>query len=109
MRATRLCLDALLACEGFTERFLRGRGGWLRADERALVQEWARTPTVAYEARHVQPGIGVTVRRLPDGESAFLRDRAFSTSVRRLDLLCGRLLSDGTSSWTVTCCPAVPS
>jgi hypothetical protein len=95
-QATMLSLDALLAWEGFTERFLRARGGWLRPDERALAQEWAATPIVAYEVRQVQPGTGVAVQTLPDGEPVFLPDRSFSTSVRRLDLLCGRLLSDGT-------------
>lgn len=95
IQATMLCLDALLAGEGFTERFLHTRGEWLRSDERALIEQWARTPIAAYEVRQVQPGTGATVRTLPDGEQVFLRDRSFSTSVGRLDLLCGRLLSDG--------------
>jgi hypothetical protein len=37
----------------------------------------------------------VTVRLLPDGPTVELPDRKFSTCVRRLDLFCGRLLSNG--------------
>jgi hypothetical protein len=35
------------------------------------------------------------MRSLPGGAPFCQRDRLFSTSVRRLDLLCGRLLTDG--------------
>lgn len=91
-----LCVDLLLTHEGFTERFLRARGTWLRDDERALIETWAKTPLGVHEIRSVRRGMGVTVRMLPGGPSVELQDRKFSTCVRHLDLLCGRLLSNGT-------------
>jgi hypothetical protein len=92
-----LCVDLHLAHEGFTERFLRARGTWLRDDERTLIETWATTPLGAFEIRSVRRGVGVTVRMLPGGQSVELTDRKFSTCVRHLDLLCGRLLSNGTA------------
>jgi hypothetical protein len=91
-----LCVDLLLTHEGFTERFLRARGAWLRDDERTLIETWATTPLGAFEIRSVRRGMGVTVRMLPGGPSVDLPDRKFSTCVHHLDLLCGRLLSNGT-------------
>ncbi|MDA0633287.1 SEC-C metal-binding domain-containing protein [Nonomuraea sp. MCN248] len=90
-----LCLDLLLTDCGFAERFLRARGGWLRADERELAESWLDVPIGLYEVVQVRKGTGVTVRPMPDGEPVFLPDRKFSGSVRRLDLFCGRLLPDG--------------
>ena len=91
-----LCVDLLLTHEGFTERFLRARSVWLRDDERALIETWTTTPLGAFEIRAVRRGMGVTVRMLPGGPCVELQDRKFSTCVHRLDLLCGRLLSNGT-------------
>jgi hypothetical protein len=71
------------------------RGGWLRDDERELIESWRQIPVGAFEVRDVQRGTGVTVRALPGGEPFFLRDRMFSSSVRRLDLFIGRILHDG--------------
>ncbi len=90
-----LCVDLLLTHEGAIDRFLRTRGGWLRDDERRLIEGWTTVPIGAFEIREVRRDVGVTVRVLPDGESIVLRDRKFSTCVRRLDLLCGRILGDG--------------
>jgi hypothetical protein len=90
-----LCVDLLLTDCGLTERFLRARGGWLRDDERALVESWRHIPIGLFEAREIQRGVGVTVRSLPGGQPVFLRDRLFSASARRLDLFCGRVLHDG--------------
>ena len=55
-----------------------------------------RDPIGLFEAREIQRGVGVTVRPLPGGKPVFLKDRLFSTSARRLDLFCGRILHDGT-------------
>jgi hypothetical protein len=90
-----LCVDLVVRHHGFTDRFLRARGGWLRGDERELVAGWEKIPIGLYEIREVQRGVGVTMRSLPGGTPFFQRDRLFSTSIRRLDLLCGRLLPDG--------------
>ena len=91
-----LCLDLLLTDCGLTERFLRTRSGWLRDDERELAESWQHIPIGLFEAREIQRGVGLTVRPLPGGEPVFLKDRLFSTSARRLDLFCGRILHDGT-------------
>lgn len=94
-QAALYCVDLVLTDCGATERFLRARGGWLHDDERRLAESWQRIPIGLFEVRKVQRGVGVTVRPLPDGEPAFLADRLFSTSARRLDLFCGRVLHDG--------------
>ena len=94
-RAALFCVDLLLTNCGAAERFLRSRGGWLRDDERELIESWVRIPIGAFEVRDVQRGTGVTVRMLPGGEPSFLKDRKFSSSVRRLDLFVGRILRDG--------------
>jgi hypothetical protein len=89
------CLDLALFHGGLVDRFLTARGHWLRADERELIDRWREIPLSVYEIVAVTRGKGATVRRLPDGEPIHLADRSFSTSVRRLDLLCGRILHDG--------------
>jgi hypothetical protein len=93
--AALLCVDLMLTNGGFTDRFLRARGGWLRADERKLVESWRDIPIGVFEIRQIQRGTSVTVRTLPAGEPAFLKDRLFSTGVNRLDMFCGRLFTDG--------------
>ena len=66
--AALLCVDLMLANCGFTDRFLRARGGWLREDERKLIESWRDIPIGVFEIRQIQRGTGVTVRTLPDGE-----------------------------------------
>jgi len=95
-QSTLLCLDLLLTDCGLTERFLRTRSGWLRDDERELAESWQHIPIGLFEVREIQRGVGLMVRPLPGGEPVFLKDRLFSTSARRLDLFCGRILHDGT-------------
>ena len=95
-QAALFCIDLLVTDCGVTDRFLRLRGGWLRDDERELIESWRQIPIEALEIRDVQRGTGVTVRVLPGGKPFFLKDRMFSSSVRRLDLFIGRILHDGT-------------
>ncbi|MEO3862139.1 SEC-C domain-containing protein [Acrocarpospora sp. B8E8] len=107
-QSAMLCVDLLLTDCGLTERFLRDRGGWLREDERRLVESWRHIPIGSFEVRDVRPGVGVTVRALPDGEPVFLKDRLLSTSVRRLELFCGRILHDDTRPRMLTIPARVP-
>jgi hypothetical protein len=95
-QSTLLCLDLLLTHCGLAKRFLRARGGWLRDDERELAEAWQHIPVGLLEVREIRRGAGLTVRPLSGGERVFLADRLFSTSARRLDLFCGRILHDGT-------------
>ena len=95
-QSTLLCVDLLLTDCGFTDRFLRARGHWLREDERELAESWRHIPIGLFEVREIRRGVGVTVRPLSGGEPVFLPDRLFSASARRLDLFCGRILHDGT-------------
>lgn len=95
-QAALLCIDLLLTNCGGTDRFLRLRGGWLRDDERELIESWREIPMGAFEVRDSSRGAGVTIRALPGGEPFFLKDRLFSSSARRLDLFIGRILHDGT-------------
>lgn len=88
-------LDLALFQGGLVERFLATRGHWLRPDERALIDDWRTIPVRLYESVDVQPGTGVTLRALPDGDPIYLVDRLFSLSAARLELFCGRLLHDG--------------
>jgi len=89
------CLDMAIFEGELAERFLREREDWLRPDERELIEGWLATPIRLYEVVEVRRGVGVTVRALPEGEPTYLKDRMFSLSVGRLDLVCGRLLFDG--------------
>jgi hypothetical protein len=95
-QAALFCVDLVLTNCGATERFLRLRGGWLRDDERELIESWRQIPIGAFEVRDVRRGTGVTVRMLPGGEPLFIKDRKFSSSVRILDLFIGRILRDDT-------------
>lgn len=95
-QAALLCVDLLLTNCGVTDRFLRLRGGWLRDDERELIESWREIPMGAFEVRDSSRGTGVTIRALPGGEPFFLKDRLFSYSAHRLDLFIGRILHDGT-------------
>jgi SEC-C motif len=89
------CLDLALFRGGLVDRFLAARGHWLRQDERELIDRWRAVPVSVYETVSAARGKGVVLRRLPDEAPIQLTDRALSTSVKRLDLLCGRLLDDG--------------
>jgi SEC-C motif-containing protein len=94
-RYAMFCLDLALFHGGLVDRFLAARGHWLRDDERELVDRWRAIPFSVYEPIDVTRGKGLTLRRLPDGPPIRLIDRALSTSVTRLGLLCGRILNDG--------------
>ncbi|MGH3930403.1 MAG: hypothetical protein ACRDTF_10555, partial [Pseudonocardiaceae bacterium] len=80
---------------GLLGRYLDVRGHLLPDDERVLAEAWRTTPLAAYEVVEVRRTVGVTLRRLPDGETVRLRDRSFSTCVQHLDLLLARILHDG--------------
>ncbi|HJT02266.1 MAG TPA: SEC-C domain-containing protein [Pseudonocardiaceae bacterium] len=87
-------LDLALFRGGLLDRFLAARGHLLHEDERELIDDWRQVPVTLYEAVEVQPGNGVTLRALPDGEPIQLTDKLFSEAAQRLDLFCGRVLHD---------------
>ncbi|HEX2298030.1 MAG TPA: SEC-C metal-binding domain-containing protein, partial [Pseudonocardiaceae bacterium] len=95
-RCAMFCVDLALFRGGLVEKFLATRGDWLRPDERELITAWQQVPFTLYEATEVEPGTGVTLRALPDGQPFRLADQLFSESVHRLELFCGRVLHDGT-------------
>ncbi len=72
------------------------RGPLLRDDERGLLGEWLAEPVDMYEVSSVRPGSELSLRSLVGGPQRVpQRDRMFSLSVRRLDIVTGRLLPDG--------------
>jgi hypothetical protein len=96
-QAAMLALDLAVFDGGAAERFLADRGHLLRPDERELLGRWLTVPVDLYEVAWVSPGSRLRLRSLVGGpQSVELRDRLFSLSVGRLDLVVTRLLPDGT-------------
>ncbi|MGQ0774629.1 MAG: SEC-C domain-containing protein [Pseudonocardiales bacterium] len=89
-----LALDLAIFEGGLLGRYLDARGHLLPDDERELVEAWRTTPLAAYEVITVRRELGVTLRRLPDGQTVRLRDRSFATGIQHLDLLLARVLTD---------------
>ena len=90
-----LALD-LAIFDGAARRFLAARGHLLRGDERDLLGEWLAEPVDMYEVSSVRRGSELSLRSLVGGpQRVWQRDRLFSLSVRRLDIVIGRLLPDG--------------
>ena len=75
--------------------YLMARGSFLRDDERALVEQWRGSRFAPYEVIEIAPGTSVTLRPMLGGESVIVPDRTMSTSVRRLDMVTCRILTDG--------------
>jgi SEC-C motif len=94
--AAMLALDLAIFDCGAARRFLAVRGHLLRDDERDLLGEWLAEPVDMYEVSSVKRGWELTLRSLVGGPQRIpQRDRLFSLSVRRLDIVIGRLLPDG--------------
>src|SRR6266702_1845919 len=94
--AAMLALDLAIFDGGAARRFLAVRGHLLRDDERDLLGEWLAEPVDMYEVSSVRRGTELTLRSLVGGPQRIgQRDRMFSLSVRRLDIVIGRLLPDG--------------
>jgi hypothetical protein len=94
--AAMLALDLAIFDGGTALRFLAARGPLLRDDERGLLGEWLAEPVDMYEVSSVRPGSELSLRSLVGGPQRVPQhDRMFSLSVRRLDIVTGRLLPDG--------------
>ena len=94
--AAMLALDLAIFDGGIARRFLAARGHLLREDERDLLGEWLAEPMDMYEVSWVKRGSELSLRSLVGGPRRVgQRDRLFSLSVRRLDIVIGRLLPDG--------------
>lgn len=95
--AAGLCTDTLIFDHGAGAAFLAARGHLLRGDERELLRTWLTTPLDLYEVTWVRPGERLKLRSLTGGAGQLeQRDRMFSLSVVRLDLVVARFLTDGT-------------
>jgi SEC-C motif len=94
--AAMLALDLAIFDGGIARRFLSARGHLLRDDERDLLGEWLAEPMDMYEVSWVKRGSELSLRSVVGGpQRVGQRDRLFSLSVRRLDIVIGRLLPDG--------------
>ena len=94
--AAMLALDLAIFDGGTARRFLAVRGHLLRDDERDLLREWLAEPVDMYEVSSVKRGSELSLRSLVGGpQRVGQRDRMFSLSVRRLDIVIARLLPDG--------------
>lgn len=94
--AAMLALDLAIFDGGTARRFLAVRGHLLRDDERDLLGEWLAEPVDMYEVSSVRRGSELSLRSLVGGpQRVWQRDRLFSLSARRLDIVIGRLLPDG--------------
>ncbi len=95
-QAAMLALDLAIFDGGIASRFLASRGHLLRADERELLQDWIYRPVDMYEVTQVHRGSDLSLRSMTGGASPNRqRDRLFSLSVHRMDIVIGRLLPDG--------------
>ncbi len=91
-----LALDLAIFDGAAAQRFLAARGHLLRSDERDLLGEWLTEPMDMYEVSSVKRGSELSLRSLVGGpQRVWQRDRLFSLSVQRLDIVIGRLLPDG--------------
>ena len=94
--AAMLALDLAIFDGGTARRFLAARGHLLREDDRDLLGQWLAEPMDMYEVSWVKRGSELSLRSLVGGPQRIgQRDRLFSLSVRRLDIVIGRLLPDG--------------
>jgi hypothetical protein len=94
--AAMLALDLAIFDGGIARQFLASRGHLLRLDERPLLEDWLTRPVDMYEVSWVKRGSELGLRSMVGGpQRIWQRDRMFSMSVRRLDIVIGRLLPDG--------------
>jgi len=103
-----LGLDLALFDAGGLTEYLSERGGMLLADERELIEGWAGATTTAYEVVEVGRGDALALRPLLGGDQVTVRDHRVASSVRRLDLLVGRVLHDGERPRIITPMTRVP-
>lgn len=96
-----MLMDVALFDRGCLERFLDVRGILLPESECALGRSWLTTRRSLYEVQSVRPGTGLTLRDLvTDDLIVELNDRSLSRQAETLDLLCLRLISDGSGDVT---------
>jgi hypothetical protein len=94
--AAMLIVDLTIFDHGVAAHFMRQRGHLLRPDERDLLTDWMNRPVDLYEVTRIRRGSELTLRSLIGGPAMLRqRDRLFSESAERLDLVVGRLLPDG--------------
>lgn len=94
--AAMLALDLAIFDGGIARRFMVARGHLLRPDERELLDDWLTRPVDMYEVSRVNRGSELRVRSIVGNPWEIRqRDRRFSMSVQRLDIVIGRLLPDG--------------
>lgn len=95
--------DVVLFDRGQMERFLDVRGVLLPEAERTLGRTWLASRRSLHEVQSVSPGNGLTVRDLRSGgDPVELRDRSLSHQLEPLDLVCARLLTDGSGGVVAT-------
>ena len=98
-----LLADIVLFDRGQLARFLDVRGALLPEAERTLGRSWLATRRSLHEVQAVSPGNGLVVRDLrSDGDPVEVRDRSLSRQVEPLDLVCMRLLPDGSGGVVAT-------
>ncbi len=100
--------DVLLFDRDQLERFIDLHDGIVPPGELDLARSWADTRRSLYEVRSVRPGRVLVHDLLADGPDIELADRALSTTVERLDVLCLRLVPDGSGGLTPTTAMHVP-
>ena len=87
-----LALDLAIFDGNAAQRFLGARGHLLRGDERDLLGEWLTEPMDMYEVTSVKRGSELALRSLVGGpQRVWQRDRLFSLSVQRLDIVIGQV------------------
>ena len=88
--------DVVLYDRGGLSQFLAVRGALLPDAERALCETWLLTRRSLFEVAAVKPGAIVALRDVrSDAGSVEIADHSIAVQVQPLDLLCLRLMPDG--------------
>ena len=95
--ADPLVMDVVLFEGGAFAEFLEVRGSLLPDDERLLAEQWLLVDRSVFEVESVNPGQGVTVRDLRNGDIHEVRDRTASRQLKPGQLICARVVPAGDS------------
>lgn len=88
-------LDIALSEGGMFEQFVQHRSVLLPEDERALAAQWVSLQRSLFEVESVEPGVGLVLRDLRNGERCGVVEQSASRQLRPSELILARPLPAG--------------